>query len=84
MQTNDDLNTAPLQQFIQQVKSAENSKQKELRLEIGTAKNLAFTLGIVMSRLHGQLEQLVKASNTQKEQEIIEVQMDGGSSWGKE
>ena len=84
MQTNDDLNTAPLQQFIQQVKSAENSRQKEIRLEIGTAKNLAFTLGIVMSRLHGQLEELVKQANKEKQEEIIEVQMDGGSSWGDE
>jgi hypothetical protein len=84
VQTNDDLNTAPLQQFIQQVKSAENSRQKEIRLEIGTAKNLAFTLGIVMSRLHGQLEELVKQANKEKQEEIIEVQMDGGSSWGDE
>ncbi|MEK9804764.1 MAG: hypothetical protein VW551_00525 [Euryarchaeota archaeon] len=84
MQTNDDLNTAPLQQFIQQVKSAENSRQKEIRLEIGTAKNLAFTLGIVMSRLHGQLEELVKQANKEKQEEVIEVQMDGGSSWGDE
>jgi hypothetical protein len=84
VQTNDDLNTAPLQQFIQQVKSAENSRQKEIRLEIGTAKNLAFTLGIVMSRLHGQLEELVKQANKEKQEEVIEVQMDGGSSWGDE
>lgn len=84
MQTNDDLNTAPLQQFIQQVKNAENSRQKEIRLEIGTAKNLAFTLGIVMSRLHGQLEELVKQANKEKQEEVIEVQMDGGSSWGDE
>jgi len=45
------VNTVPLQQFIQQVKSAENSRAKEVKLDIAQAKNLAFTLGIVMSRL---------------------------------
>ena len=28
------------------------------------------------------LEQLVKENNQQKEEETIEIQMDGGSSWG--
>jgi hypothetical protein len=74
------LNTIPVQQFLQQVKAAENSKQREIRLTIDQAKNLAFTLGIVMSRLHGDLEKLVVDSKS-TEEEVIEVQMDGGSSW---
>jgi hypothetical protein len=75
----DTLNTIPLQQFIQQVKAAENSKQKEIRIDINQAKNLAFTLGIVMSRLHGDLEKLV--ANTTTAEEVIEVQLDGGAGW---
>lgn len=82
MQTNDDLNTATIEKYIQTVKLADNSRAKEVRLDINTAKNLALTLGIVMTRLHGQLEQLVKENNQQKEEETIEIQMDGGSSWG--
>lgn len=82
MQTNDDLNTATIEKYIQTVKLADNSRAKEVRLDINTAKNLALTLGIVMSRLHGQLEQLVKDNNQQKQEETIEIQMDGGSSWG--
>lgn len=74
------LNTIPLQQFLQQVKAAENSKQREIRLDINQAKNLAFTLGIVMSRLHGDLEKLVLESKSTDE-EVIEVQMDGGAGW---
>ena len=74
------LNTIPLQQFLQQVKAAENSKQREIRLDINQAKNLAFTLGIVMSRLHGDLEKLVVESKNTDE-EVIEVQMDGGAGW---
>ena len=56
----DPINTIPIQQFIQQVKSADSTNQKEIRLTIVDAKNLAFTLGIVMSRLQGDLEKLVK------------------------
>lgn len=73
------LNTIPVQQFIQQVKTADASKQKEVRLDIQTAKNLAFTLGIVMSRLEGDLEQLLSAQT--ESSETIEVNIDQGSGW---
>ena len=59
-QSIDPLNTIPLQQFLQQVKAAENSRAREVKLDIAQAKNHAFTIGIVMSRLHGDLEKLVK------------------------
>lgn len=72
------INTIPLQQFISQVKAAENSRSKEIKLDINQAKNLAFTIGIVMSRLHGDLEKLILSSKTD---ETIEVQLDGGSGF---
>lgn len=75
------VNTASLQQFIQQVKSAENSRAKEVKLDIVQAKNLAFTLGIVMSRLHGDLERLVAESKQSNADETIEVRLDGGAGW---
>ena len=80
MQTVEPLNTIPLQLFIQQVKSAEASQSREIKLDIATAKNLAFTIGIVMSRLEGDLGKLVQESNNAQE-EVIEVNLDGGSSW---
>jgi hypothetical protein len=75
------LNTVPLQQFIQQVKSAENGRAKEVKLDIAQAKNLAFTLGIVMSRLHGDLERLVAENKGSDSDETIEVRLDGGTGW---
>ena len=81
MQTVDPLNTIPLQLFIQQVKSAEASQAREIKLDIATAKNLAFTLGIVMSRLEGDLEKLVSQGTGVDEQ--IEVNLDGGVGWDK-
>ena len=74
------LNTLPLQQFIQKVKSADASNAKEVRLDISSAKQLAFTLGIVMSRLEGDLEQLLSKSGS-ADDEVIVVKVDSGSNW---
>jgi hypothetical protein len=80
MQTVEPLNTIPLQQFIQQVKSAENSRSKEVKLTMEQAKNLAFTIGIVMSRLQGDLEKLVVQSKGGTD-DVIQVVLDGKSGW---
>jgi hypothetical protein len=80
MPTVEPLNTIPLQQFIQQVKAAENSRSKEVKLTIEQAKNLAFTIGIVMSRLEGDLEKLVVQSNNTSD-DVIQVVLDGKASW---
>ena len=79
MQTSEPLNTASIQAFIQQVKGADASKAKDIRIDITQAKNLAFTLGIVMSRLNGDLEQLLATKSNRDE--TVEVQLDGGSGW---
>tara|TARA_B110000046_G_scaffold153751_1_gene163407 strand:+ start:781 stop:1026 length:246 start_codon:yes stop_codon:yes gene_type:complete len=78
--TVDPINTIPLQQFLNAVKAADNSRANEVKLDIKTAKNLAFTLGAVMSRLHGDLEKLV-ADSKNNDDEVIQVKMDGGTSW---
>ncbi len=75
---NDPLNTAPVQQFIQQVKNADLSNSKEVKLSITQAKNLAYSLGIVMSRLEGDLERYVKENSSGG---TVEVQLDGGTGW---
>lgn len=80
MQNVEPLNTLPLQKFIQDVKQADAGRQKELRLDIQQAKNLAFTLGAVMARMEGDLERLVseKASGAD---EVIQISMDAGAGW---
>ena len=77
---NDVLNTVPIQQFLKQVKSADASQAKEVKLDIQTAKNLAFTLGIVMTRLSEDLEKLLQSSS-KADNETIEVRLDGGNKW---
>ena len=76
---NEPLNTSPIQQYIQQVKNADLSKAREVKLDIVQAKNLAYTLGIVMARLEGDLERFVK--NNSGNNGPIEISLDGGSNW---
>ena len=77
----DPINTFPVQQFIQTVKSADASRAKDVRLDIDTAKRLAFTLGEVMSRLNGDMDQFIKEHVQNIDNEPVEVQLDGGSEW---
>ena len=74
------LNTVAIQQFISQVKSADASRSRDVTLDIQQAKRLAFSLGEVMTRLNGDLESLLIKKNN-KEDETIEVRLDGGNSW---
>ena len=80
MQKIEPLNTIPLQQFLNAVKAAEQSRAREVKLDIATAKTLAFTLGAVMSRLHGDLELLVTQSKS-NDDEVIQINLDGGSKF---
>ena len=76
----DPINTMPLQTFIQQVQSADMSRAREVKLDIIAAKNLAFTLGVVMSRLQGDLEKLVtENAKGNLDNETIKINMDSGS-----
>ena len=76
MQT-DKINTTAITQFINQVKAADSANQREIRLDISTAKNLTYTLATVMTRLAGNYEGLLQSQTT--EDPVITVQMDGGS-----
>jgi len=77
---NDQINTNPVQQFIQQVKSADSGNAKEIKLDIQTAKRLAFTLGEVMSKLNGNLEEILEKKYSRSD-ETIKVELDGGNHW---
>jgi len=70
----------PIQQFLSQVKTADSTRAKEIKMSIEQARSLALTLGQVMARLNGDLEQLLQKEYS-KENEVIQIQMDGGSSW---
>lgn len=72
------INTIPLEQFLQQVKSAKQSNSKDVKLTMQQAEILALTIGQITTRLHGELEQLVAQNATRQENEVVNVEMDGG------
>jgi hypothetical protein len=72
------INTFPIQNFIQQVKNADQGQQKEIRLDIKTAKTLALTLGEVTAKLTQDYEELFYKLRQSSNSQVISVSMDGG------
>ena len=93
MQTNEPINTIPIQQFIQVVKTAEGSNQKEIRIPLTQAKALAYALGTVMANHQGRLEGcrsinceasgLIHAYNTGSYVKHIRISIDYAISRGR-
>lgn len=73
----DKINTNAIQQFMNQVRGAELGNQKEVRMDIATAKSLNHTLSLVMTRLAGNYEGLMQS--IQREDPNVQVKMDGGN-----
>ncbi len=71
------INTIPIQQFIQQVKAADLSQQREIKLDIKTAKALAYCLGEVSAKLLEDFDILFKRLESSAGGTVT-VQMDGG------
>ncbi len=50
-------------------------------MDIESAKSLAFTLGVVLARLNGDLEnQIQNLLTVQEKEQTITVKLDGGNS----
>ncbi len=71
------INTIPLQQFIQQVKAADLSQQKEIRIDIKTAKQLVYCLSEINARLLEDYD-IVLQRIMQNTGQSVTIQMDGG------
>ena len=66
------LNTLPIEDFLDKTKIAIKTSQKTLTLSIKEATDLQNSLAVVMTRLAGQLDQSASGPST------IQVKMDGG------
>lgn len=71
------INTQPIQQFIQQVKAADLTQQREIKIDLKTAKALAFCLAEVNAKLLENYDVLLQKV-MQNTGETITVSMDGG------
>jgi hypothetical protein len=69
------LNTLPIEDFLEKTRIAIKSNQKSLTLTIKEATDLQNSLSIVMTRLSGNLDQMM--SNNQFPDKI-EIKVDGG------
>lgn len=67
------LNTIPIEDFLDKARIAIKSNQKNLTLSIKEVTDLQNSLSIVMTRLAGELDQ-----NRPSTINNIEVKMDGG------
>jgi hypothetical protein len=79
---NDKINTIAIQNFLNQVRGAELGNQREIRLDIATAKSLSHTLALTMTRLAGNYESLIQT--VQQNEPTVQVRMDGGNWSEKE
>lgn len=70
------LNTLPIEMFLEKARIARKSNQKSLNLTIDEVMMLEDSLAVVMTRLVGDLDSLIQSA--QQSEDII-IKMDGGS-----
>lgn len=71
----DRISIAILEEFIKKVRLASKSKQKEVKLSIDEAENIIHHLSLVSLHLLDKHQK----EETQSQNEVISVIMDGGS-----
>jgi hypothetical protein len=69
------LNTLPIEDFLEKTRIAIKSNQKSLTLTIKEATDLQNSLSIVMTRLSGNLNQMLSENQFPDK---IEIKVDGG------
>lgn len=69
------LNTLPVEDFLEKARVAIKGNQKSLTLTIKEVADLQNSLSVIMTRLSGEMDQIL--SNSTKPS-TIEVKMDGG------
>ena len=72
------LNTLPIENFIQKARIASKSGQKVVNLSLDEAQALSDSLAVVMIRLTGELDAIVQQIKTQGN-EVIQVDVHGGT-----
>jgi len=68
------LNTIPIEDFLNKSRVAIKSNQKNLTLTIKEVQDLQNSLSVVMTRLAGELDQIAASSQFTN----IDVKVDGG------
>ena len=72
------INLTPITQFIQQVRSAELSQSKEVKMSIQQARLLNLALSELMDKVNQDYQSMYTALKGSLGTEIVTVSMDGG------
>lgn len=70
------LNTLPIEDFLNKARIAAKSNQKQVILDIKEVQSLADSLAVVMTRLTGELDQIISSGSG--DSDAIQIKMDGG------
>jgi len=75
------INLTPITQFIQQVRAAELSQAKEIKLSIQQARLLTLALTEIMNKMIQDYESMFNdlKKHVETDAEVVSVSMDGGS-----
>ena len=68
------LNTLPIESFLDKTRVAIKSNQKSITLSIKEATDLQNSLSVVMTRISGEIDQVLATAQANS---ITEVKMDG-------
>lgn len=69
------LNTLPIEDYLNKTRIAIKTGQKSVTLTIKEATDLQNSLSVVMARLTGEMEKVLAAA---QQSSTVEVKMDGG------
>lgn len=69
------LNTLPIEDFLDKTRIAIKTGQKSVTLTIKEAADLQNSLSVVMTRLTGEMDQILASA---QQSSTVEVKMDGG------
>lgn len=72
------INLTPITQLVQQIRSAELTQAKEVKLPIQQARLLSLALTEMMDKMNRDWESLYNELKKSTDTEIITVEFDGG------
>jgi len=72
------INLSPITQFTQQLRAAELSQSKEVKMTIQQARLLSLALNEIQDKLLQDYNELLLKLKTTTDNEVITITMDGG------
>jgi hypothetical protein len=72
------INLTPITQFVQQLRSAESTRQSEIKMSISQARTLNMAITELLDKVNQDYETMFNALKRSLDTDIVTVSMDGG------